>query len=69
MTVEGRGGNRSGGRGQARERKRSWLPSTTLLFFRLRQRSIVDLLLLLLLSSLVSPFRLPFQTRFVIRDP
>lgn len=67
MTVEGRGGNRSGGRGQARERKRSWLPSTTLLFFRLRQRSIVDLLLLL--SSLVSPFRLPFQTRFVIRDP
>lgn len=67
MTMEGRGGNRSGGRGQARERKRSWLPSTTLLFFRLRQRSIVDLLLLL--SSLVSPFRLPFQTRFVIRDP
>lgn len=39
MMVEGRGGNRSGGRGQAQERKRSWLPSTTLLFFRLHDRS------------------------------
>lgn len=56
-------GNRSGGRGQAQKRKRSWLPSALLFPARrssFRIRSIT--------SPLSSPFRLSFRARFIIRD-
>lgn len=69
MMVEGRGGNRSGGRGQAQERKRSWLPSTTLLFFS-STRSIVDLLLpSLLFLPFVFPFKLDLSFEILKEDP
>lgn len=68
MMVEGRGGNRSGGRGQAQERKRSWLPSTTLLFFRLHDRSSTFSSPLLFLPF-VFPFKLDLSFEILKEDP